>query len=117
MSCSSCTTSGTSQLHSANHSLLGIEQLQILKAQLTYFDGLLTKLANDISRQESSVRYEERNINAYKQLLSQNWDGLAEWMKLNEQYNAIQTRISADLAQKDKQREAELINEAKSAKK
>lgn len=86
-------------------------------SSLTYFDGLLNKLANDISRQESSVRYEERNINAYKQLLNQNWDGLAEWMKLNEQYNAIQTRISADLAQKDKQREAELINEAKSAKK
>ena len=46
-----CTTSGTSQLHGANHSFLSVEELQVLEVQFANLDGLTETQVRNVNNQ------------------------------------------------------------------
>lgn len=80
---------------------------------LTYFDNLIPQIRSIGNGLKSSLSFEESTMKANKMLLSQQWDGATELMRLQKELNEIQERLSADLLEKEKQREQQLIKEAK----
>lgn len=80
---------------------------------LTYFDNLIPQIRSIGNGFRTSLSFEESTMKANKMLLSQQWDGATELMRLQKELNEIQERLSADLLEKEKQREQQLIKEAK----
>lgn len=80
---------------------------------LTYFDNLIPQIRSIGNGLKSSLSFEESTMKANKMLLSQQWDGATELMRLQKELTGIQERLSADLLEKEKKREEQLIKEAK----
>lgn len=81
---------------------------------LRYFDGVYTEVSKVIASAKSSLSFAENDKRSQQIILSQEWDGTTELMRLEAELDELTTAVKADLAAKEREREENALKEAES---